>query len=69
MFWLTRQSFVAVNSLLLDFTGILFACQLVILLIIGPFADYGNWRPWILISASASFVFLPTPRLKTPLNR
>jgi hypothetical protein len=39
-----------VNSMLLDVTGILFAAQLVLLLTIGPYADYGNWRPWIMIS-------------------
>ena len=40
-----------VNSMLLDVTGILFAAQLVTLLSIGPYADYGNWRPWIMIGA------------------
>ncbi|KAK8145322.1 hypothetical protein G3M48_004625, partial [Beauveria asiatica] len=39
----------SVNSFLLDITGILFAAQLVTLLTIGPYADYGNWRPWIMI--------------------
>lgn len=37
------------NSFLLDITGILFAAQLVTLMTIGPYADYGNWRPWIMI--------------------
>jgi hypothetical protein len=36
--------------MLLDLTGILFAAQLVILLGIGPYADYGDWRPWLMIS-------------------
>lgn len=36
--------------MLLDVTGIMFAAQLVMLLTIGPYADYGNWRPWIMIS-------------------
>ncbi|KAM3508636.1 hypothetical protein MY11210_006638 [Beauveria gryllotalpidicola] len=40
----------ALNSFLLDITGILFAAQLVTLLTIGPYADYGNWRPWVMIS-------------------
>jgi len=35
--------------MLLDVTGILFAAQLVTLLLLGPYADYGNWRPWIMI--------------------
>ncbi|KAJ4158546.1 uncharacterized protein LMH87_009068 [Akanthomyces muscarius] len=39
------------NSFLLDITGILFAAQLVTLLTVGPYADYGNWRPWIMITA------------------
>jgi hypothetical protein len=38
--------------MLLDVTGITFADQLVLLLTIGPYADYGNWRPWIMISES-----------------
>ncbi|KAH8800268.1 putative autophagy protein [Xylogone sp. PMI_703] len=37
------------NSMLLDVTGILFGAQLAVLLTIGPYADYGNWRPWIMI--------------------
>ena len=39
--------------MLLDMNGILFAVQLVILLIAGPYADYGKWRPWILIGERA----------------
>ena len=35
--------------MLLDVTGILFAAQLVILLGLGPYADYGNWRPYIMM--------------------
>lgn len=35
--------------MLLDITGILFAAQLVILLGLGPYADYGNWRPYIMM--------------------
>ena len=38
-----------INSFILDTNGILFAVQLVVLLIIGPYADYGTWRPWLLI--------------------
>lgn len=38
-----------INSMLLDVTGILFASQLVALVVLGPYADYGNWRPWIMI--------------------
>ena len=37
------------NSMLLDLTGILFTAQLVVLLGIGPYADYGKWRPWLMI--------------------
>lgn len=39
----------SINSFILDINGILFAVQLVVLLLIGPYADYGKWRPWILI--------------------
>jgi hypothetical protein len=38
--------------MLLDVTGILFAAQLVILLTLGPYADYGNWRPYIMMGES-----------------
>lgn len=40
--------------MLLDVTGILFVAQLVILLTVGPYADYGNWRPWIMIGTLRS---------------
>jgi MFS-type transporter involved in bile tolerance (Atg22 family) len=35
--------------MLLDVNGIQFAVQLILLLTIGPYADYGSWRPWIMI--------------------
>lgn len=38
-----------VNSMLLNVTGVLFASQLATLMFLGPYADYGNWRPWIMI--------------------
>lgn len=38
-----------VSSLILDLNGIQFAVQTVLLLMIGPYSDYGTWRPWILI--------------------
>ena len=41
-----------VNSFLLDLTGIIFAVQFVALLIIGAYADYGKWRPWVLVGKS-----------------
>ncbi|KAL1411607.1 hypothetical protein Q8F55_002571 [Vanrija albida] len=41
------------NSFLLDITGIMFAAQLFTLLTVGPYADYGNWRPWIMIVAQS----------------
>lgn len=47
-YWLT-----AVPSLILDLNGIQFAVQTVLLLMIGPYADYGTWRPWLLICESA----------------
>ena len=39
----------AVASELLDMNGILFGIQLVVLLFLGPYADYGKWRPYVLI--------------------
>jgi MFS-type transporter involved in bile tolerance (Atg22 family) len=52
----------SINSFILDTGGILFAVQLVVLLLIGPYADYGTWRPWILIfwtvvGCATSFAF------------
>lgn len=38
-----------INSIVLLANGISFAIQVVLFLIIGSFADYGVWRPWILI--------------------
>lgn len=51
-----------VNSFILDLNGILFACQLVVLLFIGPYADYGTWRPyllifWTVVGIACSFAF------------
>ena len=43
-----------VNTVLLDLSGILFAVQIVVMFVIGPYADYGNWRPGILIGESSS---------------
>ena len=37
----------AVNSIVLITNGISFACQAVLFLLIGSFADYGVWRPHI----------------------
>ena len=37
----------------------LFAAQLVLLLVIGPYADYGSWRPYILICECRSRSFQP----------
>ena len=38
-----------INSIVLLANGISFAIQVVLFLILGSFADYGKWRPWILI--------------------
>ncbi|ORX35484.1 autophagy protein [Kockovaella imperatae] len=43
-----------VNSFILDLQGILFAVQLVLLLLIGPYADYGSWGPWLLIGSETA---------------
>jgi hypothetical protein len=35
--------------MILNLNGILFAVQVVLLLFVGPYADYGNWRaPFLL---------------------
>ena len=38
-----------VNSALLDINGILVLLQLVVLLILGSYADYGRWRYWLIL--------------------
>lgn len=38
-----------INSIVLLANGISFAIQVVLFLVIGSFADYGVWRPWILV--------------------
>jgi hypothetical protein len=40
---------VAVSAVMLNLTGIIFAIQFVTLLFIGAYADYGKWRPWVMI--------------------
>jgi MFS-type transporter involved in bile tolerance (Atg22 family) len=39
-----------INSIVLLCNGISFAIQAVMFLMIGSFADYGTWRPWINVS-------------------
>jgi len=61
---LTQLIHHSVNSMLLDVTGILFAAQLVILLGLGPYADYGNWRPYIMMcELIALLTIVPGSRL------
>lgn len=38
-----------INSIVLLSNGISFAIQVVLFLLLGAMADYGTWRPWILI--------------------
>lgn len=38
-----------INSIVLLANGISFAIQVVLFLLIGSMADYGRWRPWILV--------------------
>ena len=45
-FWSRTRT---INSIVLLANGISFAIQCVIFLILGSMADYGTWRPWILI--------------------
>lgn len=42
----------SINSIVLLCNGISFAIQIVVFLIIGSFADFGSWRPNILIALS-----------------
>src|ERR1700739_3396467 len=42
----------SINSIVLLSNGISFAIQIVVFLIIGSFADFGTWRPNILIGLS-----------------
>jgi MFS-type transporter involved in bile tolerance (Atg22 family) len=42
----------SINSIVLLSNGISFALQVVIFLILGSFADFGSWRPNILIALS-----------------
>jgi hypothetical protein len=37
---------------MLNLAGIIFAIQFVTLLFIGAYADYGKWRPWVMIGTS-----------------
>ncbi|KAI9877012.1 MAG: hypothetical protein M1830_005055 [Pleopsidium flavum] len=41
-----------INSIVLLANGISFAIQVVVFLIVGSFADFGSFRPWILICLS-----------------
>jgi hypothetical protein len=38
--------------MILNLNGILFAVQVVLLLFVGPYADYGNWRAPFLLGKS-----------------
>ncbi|KAL2441498.1 hypothetical protein ABEF95_015172 [Exophiala dermatitidis] len=38
-----------INSIVLLTNGISFAIQVVLFLLLGSMADYGRWRPWILV--------------------
>ncbi|KIW15079.1 hypothetical protein PV08_07866 [Exophiala spinifera] len=42
-------AFRTINSIVLLANGISFAIQVVLFLLLGSMADYGRWRPWILI--------------------
>lgn len=42
----------SVNAIVLDLSGISFVIEVVISLLIGCYADYGTWRPWITIGMS-----------------
>ncbi|ORX35535.1 putative autophagy protein [Kockovaella imperatae] len=42
---------VPINTAILDINGALSAAGLAVMFILGPYADYGSWKPWILIVA------------------
>ena len=42
-----------VNSIVLLSNGISFSIQVLFFLVLGSFADFGTWRPWILIVQTA----------------
>jgi MFS-type transporter involved in bile tolerance (Atg22 family) len=42
-------SYRTINSIVLLANGISFAIQVLLFLVLGSMADYGRWRPWILI--------------------
>lgn len=42
----------SINSIVLISNGISFALQSVLVLLLGSFADYGTWRPYILVGTS-----------------
>ena len=42
-------SYRSINSIVLLSNGISFAIQVVLFLAIGSLADYGTWRPYILV--------------------
>lgn len=52
--------------MLLNVTGVLFASQLATLMFLGPYADYGSWRPWIMIGMLSPQSVLP---ISSPDNR
>lgn len=42
----------SINAIVLLANGISFAIQVVVFLVLGSFADFGTWRPWILVALS-----------------
>lgn len=43
----------SINSIILLSNGISFSVQVVVYLVLGSFADFGTWRPWIVIVNTA----------------
>lgn len=43
----------SVNSIVLLSNGISFSIQVLLFLVLGSYADFGTWRPWILIVQTA----------------
>lgn len=45
-----------INSIILLSNGISFSIQTVLYLVLGSYADFGTWRPWILIVNTAGAI-------------
>ncbi|ORX39156.1 putative autophagy protein [Kockovaella imperatae] len=47
---------IPLNVFLLDLNGLLYLIQMIVLLVLGSYADYGRWRYWLLMSFDAVLI-------------